>query len=192
VQEEIAAGRDELSRLADVEKQLLEETNPLRLEALLKKLRSDFRHGGFRRGLSIPPGAEKSAQQKARPGLSFTSGDWLIMIGRDAAENDQLLRRHVKGNDLWLHVRDWAGSYVFIKNHPGKSVPLEVLLDAGNLALFYSKGRNNKKGDLYYTQVKFLRRAKNGPKGLVIPTQEKNLSITLEEARLKRLEAARV
>ncbi|MDR2701798.1 MAG: NFACT family protein [Spirochaetaceae bacterium] len=185
VQEEIAAGKKELEKILLAEKQLLEETNPIRLEALLRKLR---------RGL-LPDSAAKTGKPtggKKRPGIGFADGDWLILVGRDAAENDELLRRHVKGNDLWLHARDWAGSYVFIKNRPGKSIPLEILLDAANLALFYSKGRNNKKGDLYYTQVKFLRRAKNGPKGLVIPTQEKNLSVTLEEARLKRLEDARV
>ncbi len=72
-----------------------------------------------------------------------------------------------------LHTRDYPGGYVFIRNQPGKSVPLEVLLDAGNLALFYSKARQSGKGDLYYTQVKYLRRAKDGPTGLVLPTQEK-------------------
>jgi len=182
VRDEIAAGEDQLTRLSEAEKQLLEETNPLRLEALLKKLR---------RGL-LPSKEKAAVKGKKRPGLGFAVGDWLILVGRDASENDALLRHHVKGNDLWLHARDWAGGYVFIKNRPGKSVPLDVLLDAGNLALFYSKGRNNKKGDLYYTQVKFLRRAKNGPKGLVIPTQEKNLHVTMEDARLKKLEAAKV
>jgi predicted ribosome quality control (RQC) complex YloA/Tae2 family protein len=68
---------------------------------------------------------------------------------------------------------------------------LDILLDAGNLALFYSKGRNAGEGDLFYTQVKYLRRVKNGPKGLVIPTQEKNLHIKLDEPRLKELEQCR-
>jgi predicted ribosome quality control (RQC) complex YloA/Tae2 family protein len=126
-----------------------------------------------------------------RPGLAFRRGEWLLIVGRDARENDELLRRYVKGNDLWLHVRDFAGSYVFIKRRAGKTVPLPVLLDAANLALFYSKGRNAGKGELFYTQVKYLRRVKNGPRGLVIPTQEKNLSVTLEEARLKELESCR-
>jgi len=124
---------------------------------------------------------------KRYPGLSLDSRGWLILVGRSAAENDTLLRRHVRGNDLWLHARDYAGSYVFVKSKPGKTVPLEVLLDAGNLALYYSKGRAGGAGDLYYTQVKFLRRAKDGPKGLVIPTQEKNLRIQLDESRLREL-----
>lgn len=63
-----------------------------------------------------------------------------------------------------------------------------MLLDAGNLALFYSKARTGGRGELYYTQVKYLRRSKDGPLGLVLPTQEKNLSVTLEEDRLKRLQ----
>ena len=46
----------------------------------------------------------------------------------------------------------------------------------------------NGKGDLYYTQVKYLRRAKNAPKGTVLPTNEKNLFITLDKERLKRIE----
>ena len=179
LREEIAETEQELRRLSETEKILLSETNPFHLEALLKKIR-------------LGPAKGSTEKRKKRPGIAFADGDWLIMVGRDAAENDELLRRHVKGNDLWLHVRDWSGSYVFIKHRAGKTVPLEILLDAGNLALFYSKGRNNKKGDLYYTQVKHLRRAKNGPKGLVIPTQEKNLSITLDDKRLKKLENTRI
>lgn len=129
-----------------------------------------------------PPSAEKEI-----PGLKYRSGEFDILVGRTAKENDDLLRRHVKGNDYWLHTRDFPGGYVFIKNIPGKSIPLETLLDAGNLALFYSKGRSSGKGELYYTQVKYLRRAKHGKLGLVIPTQEKNLSVQLEEERIRRL-----
>ncbi|MFP3042463.1 NFACT family protein [Treponema primitia] len=176
VQEEIAAGEKELKTLEETLDRLLEETNPLALHRLLKN-----------RGEKAPAKADSK-----RPGLSFRRKDWLIIVGRDASENDELLRRHVKGNDLWLHARDYPGSYVFIKQRSGKTVPLDILLDAGNLAIFYSKGRNNGEGDLFYTPVKFLRRAKNGPKGLVIPTQEKNLHVKVEEFRLKELEQCRI
>ncbi|MDZ7795161.1 MAG: NFACT family protein [Spirochaetia bacterium] len=123
----------------------------------------------------------------AAPGLRFQSGQFTILVGRTAKENDALLRHYVRGNDYWLHTRDYPGGYVFIKYISGKSVPLETLLDAGNLALHYSKGRTGGKAELYYTQVKYLRRAKEGPQGLVIPTQEKNISIELDEERIQRL-----
>ena len=181
VKSEIAEGEKELAKLESTLERLLSETNPLNLHKLLKT-------GGVK-----PQGSAQSREaDKKRPGLSFRIKDWLIMVGRDSSENDALLRRHVKGNDLWLHARDYPGSYVFIKQRSGKTVPLDILLDAGNLAIFYSKGRNNAEGDLFYTHVKFLRRAKDGPKGLVIPTQEKNLHVKLEEKRLKELETCRV
>jgi len=134
---------------------------------------------------------EKQSQSKVVlkeiPGLQFSSGGFMIIVGRTAKENDALLRKFVRGSDWWLHTRDYAGGYVFIKVEKNKSVPLDVLLDAGNLAVHFSKGKNSHRTDVYYTLVKYLRRAKDGPTGLVIPTQEKNLSVSKDESRLKRL-----
>ena len=137
--------------------------------------------------LDAVPKQSPHDEKDRTPGLSYRSGPFRILVGRSANENDQLLRKYVRGNDIWLHTRDYPGGYVFIKTIKGKSVPLENLLDAGNLALFYSKGRASGKGELYYTQVKYLRRAKDGPKGLVLPTQEKNLSVILDKDRLNRI-----
>ena len=178
IQSQIKESEEELKRLKEAFKTLLSETNPLVLNKLLKT-------GGKK---STPAG---NRGQKY-PGLCFRRRDWLIIVGRDAAENDTLLRKFVKGNDLWLHARDFPGSYVFIKHSSGKTVPLDILLDAGNLAIFYSKGRNNGEGDLFYTPVKYLRRAKGGPRGTVIPTQEKNLHVRVEPERLRELEKCRV
>jgi len=135
-------------------------------------------------------GVPKQIQLKEKekiPGLQFTSGTFTILAGRTAAENDSLLRKYVRGNDYWLHTRDYPGGYIFIKILKGKSIPLETLLDAGNLAVFFSKAKNSGKADLYYTQVKHLRRAKDSKKGTVLPTNEKNLSIVIDEKRLNRL-----
>jgi predicted ribosome quality control (RQC) complex YloA/Tae2 family protein len=129
----------------------------------------------------------RDEETKRPPGLQFESHGFRILVGRTARENDELLRRHVRGNDYWLHTRDSPGGYVFIRTRPGKSVPLDVLLDAGNLAIWYSKARQAGEADLFYTQVKHLRRAKHGKTGLVIPTQEKNLAVRLENERLDRL-----
>jgi len=181
LQKQIEEGEEELSRLEETLNSLLAETNPLVLNKLLK---TSLLHGKL-----ISPARQDDLK---RPGLSFRRKDWLIIVGRDAAENDALLRKHVKGGDLWLHARDYPGSYVFIKQRPGKTIPLDILLDAGSLAIFYSKGRKNGGGDLFYTQVKYLRRTKGGPKGLVLPTQEKNLSVKLDEERLKELEDCKV
>ncbi|MCF0237959.1 MAG: DUF814 domain-containing protein, partial [Sphaerochaetaceae bacterium] len=121
------------------------------------------------------------------PGLRCTSGGFQILVGRNAKENDELLRHYAKGNDMWLHTRDFPGGYVFIKFRKDKTIPLEVLIDGANLATLFSKGKNNSSVDLYYTQVKYLRRAKDGKTGLVLPTQEKNLTIKPDRKRIERL-----
>jgi predicted ribosome quality control (RQC) complex YloA/Tae2 family protein len=185
IQREITEGEQELKEVEEKLTRLLSETNPLILAKLLRTF-------GSQSGRTLAAGKIPSKKEKTRPGLSFKRGDWLIIVGRDASENDELLRRHVKGNDLWLHAREYRGSYVFIRQRAGKTVPLDILLDAGTLAIFYSKGRNNGKGDLFYTHVKYLRRVKDGPKGLVIPTQEKNLHVELDEKRLRELEGCKI
>ncbi|MBU0935290.1 MAG: NFACT family protein [Spirochaetes bacterium] len=159
-----------LQELATLRLAVEQENNPHQIRGLLQKWK-------------------QSGPKETRrfPGLSLEKDGWLLLIGRTAAENDQLLRRYVRGNDTWLHARDHSGAYVFIKSRKDKSIPLELLLDAGNLAVYYSKARRNGQADLYYTRVKYLRRAKDGPKGLVIPTQEKNIHIKLEEDRLRQL-----
>ena len=170
LKQDIEITKKQLEKLASLYDEILNEKNPVKIEQLLRRD-------------TMP----KQQQKKNHPGLDYTVDGWYILVGRDANENDELLRHHVRGDDLWLHVRDFPGGYVFIKARKGKTVPLDILLDAANLAVYYSKARNAGKTDLYYTHVKYLRRAKNGPKGLVLPTQEKNLCIEPDKARLSRL-----
>ncbi|MGA2545081.1 MAG: NFACT RNA binding domain-containing protein [Rectinemataceae bacterium] len=177
VEFELEGTKASLKKLALDLAELEKETEPLLIARALAK-------GGTTRAM-----ANGAIQKRSYPGLSLECSGWTILIGRSAKENDELLRRHIRGSDLWLHARDWPGSYVFIKGRKGKSVPLELLIDAGMLAIYYSKGRSNGGGNLYYTFAKYLRRAKDGPKGTVLPAQEKNLSVRLDDGRIKELRA---
>jgi predicted ribosome quality control (RQC) complex YloA/Tae2 family protein len=135
-------------------------------------------------------GTVREKPKKPYPCLWIERNGWTILVGRSAKENDELLRRHTRGMDLWLHVRDYSGSYVFVKARRDKTVPLEILLDAGTLAVYYSKARKNAEANVYYTQVKYLRRIKGETKGLVSPNMEKNLFIRLDEKKLREILSA--
>ena len=171
LEHDIEMSRKALSTLEAEYAAMVNEKNVLKLEQLLRK--------------DTTP---KQKTEKPHPGLHYELDGWTIIVGRTANENDDLLRHYVKGNDLWLHTRDFAGGYVFIMARSGKSYPLDIMLYAGNLAVYHSKARKNGQADLYYTQVKHLRRAKNGPKGLVLPTNEKNLLVKLDEEKLRKLD----
>ena len=161
------------------------ESTQARFERAMEETGDD--EADIRRLKAILERTAPAPQIQEGPGVRTTSGGFQIIAGRNAKENDELLRHYVKGNDMWLHTRDFPGGYVFIKFRRDKSIPLEVLLDAANIAVLYSKGRNNRSVDLYYTQVKYLRRAKDSKTGLVLPTQEKNLTIKPEPERIARL-----
>ena len=122
--------------------------------------------------------------------MTFSSYRFRIIVGRTSRDNESLLRNQVNGNDYWFHCRDYPGAYVFVKAQ-SRNIPLDTMLDAANLAIFYSKARNSGQGDVYYTQVKYLRRTKNGKPGTVIPTSEKNLFVYLDPKRLERLQKER-
>ncbi|HCO48541.1 MAG TPA: fibronectin-binding domain-containing protein [Spirochaetaceae bacterium] len=132
-------------------------------------------------------GTVREKSIKKYPCIWLEYKGWTMLVGRSAKENDELLRHHVRGSDLWLHARDFSGSYVFVKAQRSKTFPLDIMLDAANLAIYYSKARKNMEGNVYYTQAKHLRRVKDGPKGLVIPNLEKNLFVRLDEIRIKEL-----
>ena len=171
IEHDLEIAKLQIEKLNKQYEEIKNEKNPVKIEQLLRK-----------------DSTPKQKIKKNHPGLEYHDNGWLIYVGRDAKENDELLRHHVRGEDMWMHVRDFPGGYVFIKAQKGKTIPLDILLDAGNLAVYYSKARKAGKTDLYYTQVKYLRRAKNGPKGLVLPTQEKNLCIQTDKQRLSKLD----
>ena len=159
LKEKIATLKEELSALSQ------EEDSIVMLRLLEKAKQRDSQ--------------EKS--DKKQIGLKFIVDGWTILVGRSSKENDALLRHNARGNDTWLHTRDCPGGFVFIKTQgANKSVPQKVLVAAGNLAVFYSKARKQGEADLYKTEVKNLRRAKNAKIGTVLPYHEKNLFIKLD------------
>jgi predicted ribosome quality control (RQC) complex YloA/Tae2 family protein len=111
-----------------------------------------------------------------------------IWVGRNNEQNDRLTLRIANGNDLWLHVGGGrAGSHVVVRLPKGKTASLETLLDAGTLAVHFSKARGESRIDVVYTQKKHVRKPKGLPAGAVVPSQTKTITVLRDEARLARL-----
>ena len=142
-------------------------------------------------GESLKDNGKKETERRYH-GPSFIDSGFTIIVGRSSKENDEILRHDAKGNDMWVHVRDYAGGYVIIKKDKSKDIPFSIILDAAHLAVHYSKAKDEKNVDLYYTYVKYLRRAKDAKRGLVLPTQEKNLALRIEDERMRRVLSLKV
>ena len=119
-------------------------------------------------------------------GKSFVSRDgYAILVGKSRDENLELTFKHARGNDMWMHLRGKPGAHVLIPVQQGKSVPLETLLDAAALTVFYSGGEKWGKTEVDYTYKKYVKRIKDSTEASY--TNNKTLLVEPDPVRLKRL-----
>jgi predicted ribosome quality control (RQC) complex YloA/Tae2 family protein len=66
-----------------------------------------------------------------------------ILVGRSAAENEQLSLGEARPTDLWLHAAGYAGSHVIVRARDGRTgeVPTAIIEHAARLAVWHSKAR---------------------------------------------------
>lgn len=98
----------------------------------------------------------------------FTSSDdFEILVGKASKDNDFLTFRIAKSLDLWLHAADYPGSHVVVRNPNRKEIPPRTLIEAAQIAAFYSHAREQPKVAVHYTQKKHVNKPKGAALGLV-------------------------
>ncbi len=97
---------------------------------------------------------------------------YVILIGKNAKNNDLLTKKYTYKDDLWLHARDVSGSHVVVKYKAGKKFPNSVIERAAQIAAWYSKRRNETLCPVIVIPKKFVRKPKGLPEGEVILDKE--------------------
>lgn len=98
----------------------------------------------------------------------FISSDGFdIFVGKRSKDNDYLTFRIAKSFDTWMHAADYPGSHVVIRNPNRIEIPHRTLIEAAQLAAFYSKAKNELKVGVHYTLKKFVNKPKGAAAGLV-------------------------
>lgn len=148
--------------------------------------------------LPPPPRVDHAERQRKQKLNKITRGENfrrfrshdgnLILVGRDNEQNDRLSIKVARGNDLWCHVgRGYAGSHVVVRLERGRTASQETILDAGTLALHFSKVRGTAAEEVVFTAARNVKKPKGLPPGKVIATQTKAHKIRMEPERLARL-----
>ncbi|MBU0755935.1 MAG: NFACT family protein [Planctomycetes bacterium] len=143
--------------------------------------------------LGLLPAAAPSRSKSARETLErtfrkFRSRDGLtVLVGKDGASNDRLTFQTGRGNDIWLHCREAAGSHVVIRQEGKKPVPLNSLVDAGLLAKHFSKRRDADRAEVIYTQRKYVKKIRGAPPGRVQVERFKTLMVAKAPKHLKMI-----
>lgn len=158
--------RKELARLGELQR-VLQETPQL----------SPFLVGELRLLGAIPPEGEKAAPPP--PPRQLRIGDFTVLVGRSAQENDRLVCL-ASPNDLWLHARGVPGAHVLLRTG-GRKVPEEVLYKAAQLAAWHSQARGERKVTVSYTEARHVRKPKGAPAGTVVLKEESVIIVSGEE-----------
>ncbi|GJQ11321.1 hypothetical protein GpartN1_g3112.t1 [Galdieria partita] len=104
---------------------------------------------------------ERSQQRSLKPAVAireirkpawFEKFDWfissenfLVIAGKDAQQNELIVKRYMKAYDVYVHADIHGASSVIVKNHVrDKPIPLQTLIEAGTFAMCHSSAWNSK------------------------------------------------
>ena len=157
IQESIDAREKDLQRLKELH-QTIEGIE------MLRELRSFVKKNGL--------AASKAGVDQGQLFRRIEYQGYVILVGRNAKNNDLLTQQYAYKEDLWLHARDVSGSHVVIKYQAGKKFPGMVIERAAQLAAFYSKRKTDSLSPVIVTPKKFVRKPKGYPQGAVVVDKE--------------------
>lgn len=141
----------------------------------LQQLHSEFLENGY-----LKTQKQKKQQQTSDgPYRKYISKNGFhIYVGRNSQSNDLLLREIAKPRDMWLHAKQIHGSHVIIRNPENRpDIPMPTLLQAAQLAAFYSKAHHSSYVPVDYTWAKYVVKRKGNVAGYVHYTHEKTLYV---------------
>ncbi|NJN38701.1 MAG: fibronectin/fibrinogen-binding protein [Acaryochloridaceae cyanobacterium CSU_3_4] len=113
------------------------------------------------------------ANSTAIPFYQYQSpSGWVLLIGRNNHQNDQLTFRTATAYDLWFHTQEIPGSHVLLRLEAGAVPEPEDLQFAANMASYYSRARQSHQVPVIYTESKHVYKPKGAKPGMVVYKHE--------------------
>lgn len=109
----------------------------------------------------------KKPKLTSKPFHYLSSDGFHMYVGKNNYQNEELTFKLATGNDWWFHAKGIPGSHVIVKAE-GRELPDRAFEEAGALAAYYSKGRDNDKVEIDYIQKKFVKKVAGSAPGFVI------------------------
>jgi predicted ribosome quality control (RQC) complex YloA/Tae2 family protein len=100
-----------------------------------------------------------------------------VLVGRNASDNDRLTFRIAGPHDLWFHSADYPGSHVVVRNPKRAAIPQRTVIEAAQMAAFFSQAKADSKVNVHYAERKFLSKPKGSAAGLVRLSSFKTLLV---------------
>jgi len=183
--EQLKSHQLKLAQLTELQKLYEQEINSL---PNLLKIYNNLTKLGWAKKTTAPLKKAKKETNRLQPAKYISKDGWEIYVGKNNLQNNFLTFKLASGNDTWLHAKNIQGSHIIIKNKGSKqSLPLGTLIQAANLAAYFSKAKKDNKVLVDYTFKKYLKKPKNAKPGMVIYSQEKSLWIKVDPEEIRSM-----
>ena len=112
-------------------------------------------------------GNTKKQRFTSKPFHYVSSDGFHMYVGKNNYQNDELTFKFASGNDWWFHAKSVPGSHVIVKAE-GRELTDLAFEEAGKLAAYYSKGRDQEKIEIDYTLKKNIKKPAGAKPGFVV------------------------
>ena len=157
----IEDGKQDLEYLESV-RDLLERST---LEREFGEIKDELISQGF---IKPKKSNKKQMKKQALPPLEFKTTQGLtVLVGRNNIQNDKLTFKTGRKGDIWLHAQKCPGSHVLLIADGGE-VPDDAIVEAAQIAAYYSSAKDGTIVTVDYTDVKNIKKPHGAKPGFVV------------------------
>lgn len=164
---------DNQKRMAYLFSPKLEKLRQIREELLLIEDYSKFEEFVMKNKDEIP---ELNHDCSTSPEMKFRrfelGNGFLLYVGKNARNNDELTFGFAKPNDYWFHARCISGSHCVLRCPSKKGPTKEVLKKSAQIAAYFSRGNKAKFVPVAFTQRKYIKKPKGAEPGTIVMMRE--------------------
>ena len=132
-------------------------------------------------------GNQKKAKGTSKPYHYISSDGYDIYVGKNNLQNDYITFQMATGNDWWFHAKGVPGSHVLVRTNGETDMPDRTFEEAGRLAAYYSKNRDQDKVEIDYIQKKHVKKPASAKPGFVVYYTNYSLMIDSDISRIKEV-----
>ena len=165
----IAETRAEQQYLAQLETDLRFSSNWLEIDDVIQSLQSRGHWQGARLKRLGGGGRQGPLRVVSRDG-------YVIFVGRNSRQNEAATFKTANPQDIWLHARDVPGAHVVIRND-GRRIKDDLIAEAAAVAAYYSKLRGDRRVQVDYTRVKYVKAIKGAGPGMASYRNESSVFV---------------
>ncbi len=150
----------------------------------ISEIREELAEQGY---ISTQKSKKKSQKKLSKP-MEFTSSDgYTILVGKNNKQNDELTIKTAYSTDIWFHTKVIPGSHTIVRTNGKADIPDTTILEAANIAAYFSKAQHSSGVPVDYTAVKNIKKPNGSKPGFVIYETNSTVYVTPDEKLVESL-----